>query len=164
MIRSETNTSSSRGRGQDRAEKAVERGGEREGGGERETGGDLGEGGAKRRGGKRGGGGERRSKEERRCLCGAACLRAIGTASSEGPSAALDISSHPRCASINQAKMRFECWVTISRAAVHRFFRLPSATTDAISRIMVGAGWIAEAVGGSAGGGMGGGMVKQEGM
>ncbi|CAI5502913.1 unnamed protein product [Closterium sp. Naga37s-1] len=113
---------------------------------------------------------------------------AIGTASSGGPSAALDISSHPRCASISHAKERERCTHmrmlpahylrakqvilqqaalsggAISRAAVHRFFRLPSATTDAIFRILLGAGWIAEAVGGSAGGGMGGGMVKQEGM
>ncbi|CAI5532796.1 unnamed protein product [Closterium sp. Naga37s-1] len=40
MIRSQTNTSSSRGREQDRAEEAAERGGEREGGGEREMGGE----------------------------------------------------------------------------------------------------------------------------
>ncbi|CAI5940815.1 unnamed protein product [Closterium sp. NIES-65] len=56
----------------------------------------------------------------------------------------------------------------ISRAAVHRLFRLPPATTDAIFRLLLGASWIAEAGGNSSGGGMGGamegGMVKQEGM
>ncbi|CAI5940806.1 unnamed protein product [Closterium sp. NIES-65] len=57
---------------------------------------------------------------------------------------------------------------TISRAAVHRLFRLPPDTTDAIFRLLLGAGWIAEAGGNNSGGGMGGamggGMVKQEGM
>ncbi|CAI6008755.1 unnamed protein product [Closterium sp. NIES-65] len=56
----------------------------------------------------------------------------------------------------------------ISRAAVHRLFCLPPATTDAIFRLLLGASWIAEAGGNSSGGGMGGamggGMVKQEGM
>ncbi|CAI5485405.1 unnamed protein product [Closterium sp. Naga37s-1] len=78
---------------------------------------------------------------------------------------------------------------TISRAAVHQLFRLPSATTDGmflafspyiprsplphLNRLLLGANWIAEAggsgtggggMGGAMGGAMGGGMVKQEGM
>ncbi|CAI5981516.1 unnamed protein product [Closterium sp. NIES-64] len=124
-----------------------------------------------------------------------ACLppsaTAISTASSGGPSAALDISSHPGC-DLLSAKERELCTHmrllpahylrakqvilqqaahsggAISRAAVHRLFRLPPATTDAIFRLLLGAGWIAETGGNSSGGGMGGamvgGMVKQEGM
>ncbi|CAI5484223.1 unnamed protein product [Closterium sp. Yama58-4] len=120
-----------------------------------------------------------------------ACLppsaTAISTASPGGASAALDISAHPGC-DLLSAKERELCMHmrllpahylrakqvilqqatlsggAISRAAVHRLFRLPPATTDAIFRLLLGAGWIAEAGGNIAGGGMGGGMVKQEGM
>ncbi|CAI5502921.1 unnamed protein product, partial [Closterium sp. Naga37s-1] len=132
-----------------------------------------------------------------------ACLppsaTAISTASSGGASAALDISSHPGC-DLLSPKERELCthmrllpahylWAkqvilqqaalsggAISRAAVHRLFRLPPATTDAIFRLLLGARWIAEAggnnaaggmggaMGGGKGGGMGGGMVKQEGI
>ncbi|CAI5978728.1 unnamed protein product [Closterium sp. NIES-65] len=144
MIRLETNTSSSRGREQDRAdeskrEEGPERGVGRDGRGEREMGAEAGEG-----GGRKSRRSEARSSQEHeglvQSLTQAQRLRdrvamqpCCSTASSGGASAALDISSHPRYDLLSQAKVILQQAAlsggAISRAAVNRIFRLPPATT-----------------------------------